>query len=153
MNFIGLLAFVAVAAIYDLRERRIPNGLSIACGIAGLVAGVARSGGAGLADSGLAVALGVGAMIPFFALGWIGAGDAKLAGALAGWLGAAELPRFLAATLVAGGALSALVMAIEIASRRMKAERDERGSRFGEVPYALALGVGAIAAFLSGGVR
>ena len=150
---LGLLVFVALAAVYDLRERRIPNRLVAACGIAGLLAGVARAGGAGLADSGIAMMLATATLFPLFALGWIGAGDAKLAGAFGGWLGAALLPYFLAATLVAGGILSAIVIAIDLVLRRRKPARDARGSHFGEVPYGLAVGVGAIAAFISGGVR
>ena len=149
--FIGLLVFVTLAGIYDLRERRIPNALVAACGITGLVAGVARAGGAGLADSGIAILLGVTLLFPLFALGWIGAGDAKLAGALGGWLGTAAMPLFLASTLVAGGALSATMIAFDLAFRRRKPVRDERGSRFGEVPYALAVGAGAIVAVIGAG--
>lgn len=142
---LGLLVFVTLAAVYDLRERRIPNELVLACGVVGLATGVVRAGGAGLADSAISMILGAAVLFPVFALGWIGAGDAKLAGALGAWLGSALLPCFLAATVVAGGALSAAMIAL--------ATRDERGSRFGEVPYALAVGAGAIVAFVSGGAR
>src|SRR6185503_12038529 len=117
-----------LAAIYDLRERRIPNGLVLVCGITGLMTGVVREGGAGLADSAIAMILATALLFPAFALGWLGAGDAKLAGALGAWLGAASLPRFLAATFVAGGILSAIVIAVDLALRRRKAVRDERGS-------------------------
>jgi prepilin peptidase CpaA len=150
---LGLLVFVTLAAVYDLRERRVPNELVLACGIAGLVVGVVREGGAGLADSGIAMILGTALLFPAFMLGWIGAGDAKLAGALGAWLGFALLPRFLAATVVTGGLLSAGVIALDLAFGRRKSRRDERGSRFGEVPYALAIGAGAIVAFVSGGGR
>ena len=153
MITIGLLVFVTLAAVYDLRERRVPNELVLACGIVGLVAGVVRGGGAGLADSGIAMILGTALLFPAFVLGWIGAGDAKLAGALGAWLGWDLLPRFLAATFVSGGVLSAGMMALALAFGRRKSERDERGSRFGEVPYALAVGAGAIVAFVSGGGR
>ena len=153
MITIGLLVFVTLAAVYDLRERRVPNELVLACGIVGLVAGVVRGGGAGLADSGIAMILGTALLFPAFVLGGIGAGEATRAGALGAWLGFALLPRFLATTVVTGGLLSAGVIVLDLALGKRKSRRDERGSRFGEVPYALAVGAGAIVAFVSGGGR
>jgi Flp pilus assembly protein protease CpaA len=143
---IGLATFVTLAMIYDLRERRIPNVLVLVGGIFGLAIGAAHGGGTGLADAGLGMIGAGGILFPAFALGWLGAGDVKLAGALGAWLGLAAVPLFLAATLVAGSLVSAAVIAVDLVRRRRR-ERDERGSRFGEVPYALAVGAGAIVAF------
>lgn len=143
---LGLLGFVGVAVFFDLRERRVPNALVLLGAIVGLAAGVAREGGTGFVEASLGMLVAGGLLFPAFALGWLGAGDVKLAGALGAWLGLAAVPLFLAATLVAGSLVSAAVIAVDRIRRRWL-ERDARGSRYGEVPYALAVGAGAVVAF------
>lgn len=150
---IGLVGFVVSAAIYDLRERRIPNRLVAIGSVLGLFAGAVRGGEAGLADALLALAIAGATLFPAFVMGWLGAGDVKLAGALAAWLGTDAVPQFLLATVVAGGVVSAALIAFEIIRQRRKTKADENGSRFSAVPYALAIGAGAIAAFVGGGAR
>lgn len=150
---IGLVGFVLVAVLYDLRERRIPNRLVVTCSVFGLVAGALRGGEAGLTDAALALALAGATLFPAFVFGWLGAGDVKLAGAIAAWLGTDAVPRFLMATVIAGGVVSGLLIAFEILRQRRKAKPDESGSRFSAVPYALAIGAGAIVTFVAGGAR
>jgi prepilin peptidase CpaA len=86
-----LLALLTLAAVIDLRRRRIPNWLTfglIASGLARawLVAGVAGAAGLIHATAGLFAA----ASIPFFlfALGALGGGDVKLLAGVGAWLGA-----------------------------------------------------------------
>jgi prepilin peptidase CpaA len=95
-----------VAAIIDVRCRRIPNQLTVPLFLTGVAWWVAARGMGGLADAlaGMAVA---GA--PFFLL-WLtgggGAGDAKMMFAIGAWLGPVD--GFLAtlAVALAGGILS-----------------------------------------------
>lgn len=156
-----LIAIVAAATVFDLREQRIPNWL-VGFGAAGALAWHATSpfgSGALFALAGLVV--GVGALMPLYALGAMGAGDAKLMGTVGAFLGSASVLGAVLATFIAGGIL-ALAAAMRkrmvpqlvanlrmmVALRGMQAGGGERrgpgqlpGS-VGKMPYALAIAAG-----------
>jgi len=76
------------ACVSDLRTRRIPNELVVALA----VLGIAYSAGTGPFPSGLiggmgGVATGLLLWLPFWLLGWLGAGDVKLFAGASAWLG------------------------------------------------------------------
>ncbi|MBN2575342.1 MAG: prepilin peptidase [Deltaproteobacteria bacterium] len=105
----GLLVVLLVtAALWDIRRRRIPNALSAAVFLAGLVGAVLSAGWlsalSGLAASVLTVAI---FWIPW-RKGMVGGGDVKLAGAAAACVGLSLLHEYLLAIALAG-ALVALV--------------------------------------------
>lgn len=84
--FTFLLVFACVS---DLRTRRIPNHLVLAL----IVLGVAYSIGIGsfrlgLLHSSVGFAAGLVIWLPFWLLGWLGAGDVKLFAGASTWLGA-----------------------------------------------------------------
>jgi len=120
------LAFLPAALILGLPPMLI--GVSLAVGLAGLVAGVAM-----------------------FALNWIGGGDAKLFAAASLWLGLTAMGPFLAWTGVAGGALAVSLLLL----RRTPLASLIAGPAWvgrllepkGDVPYGVAIAVGALAAF------
>ena len=85
LSFVG--AFTVLAAVRDLRTRRIPNFLTVPMFLSGLVYQAAFHGWAGLADAGLAFLLGFGTLFVLWLIGGGGGGDAKLMGALSVWLG------------------------------------------------------------------
>ncbi|GLK79559.1 MULTISPECIES: A24 family peptidase [Methylopila] len=108
---IVLPALVVVAAVSDLLTMTIPNRLVLA--LVAAFAATAPFAGLGLQDLGLhlaaaAAVLAVG--IALFIPGWIGGGDAKLAAALALWLGFAPLLEWLVLFALFGGALTLGVM-------------------------------------------
>src|SRR5437763_15114898 len=84
-----LLVLVLIAAVYDVRYRRIPNWLTLL----GVVLGVAMNtflyrGWPGLRFSLAGLALAFGVYVLLYALRAMGAGDVKLmaaVGAIAGW--------------------------------------------------------------------
>ncbi len=81
-------AMLVFACIQDLRTRRIPNQLVLLMA----VTGIAYSSGFGTLSEGLARGvggLGIGLLfwLPFWLLGWLGAGDVKLFAAGSAWLG------------------------------------------------------------------
>jgi len=83
----ALVALVLSAAVTDIRSRRIPNSLTLAGVIAGLVLQLALGGWLGLRASLLGLAVGFVVLLPPFLLRGGGAGDVKLmagVGALAG---------------------------------------------------------------------
>ncbi|MEX0739089.1 MAG: prepilin peptidase [Pseudohongiella sp.] len=122
------------ALICDLRQRRIPNFLSLAGFGAGLVLHGWLAGwhGAGFALlSGLTL---LATMFGLFALGWLGAGDVKLlaaAGAIGGSLNTAL--NIVLVTGVTGGVLG-LIMLLRY------------GRSAHSVPYAVAIAIGTLLA-------
>lgn len=79
--------FTAVAAVMDIRTRRIPNKLTVPVFGLGLVYQLAFNHLPGLADAGLAFLLGFGLLFVLWMIGGGGGGDVKLMGALSVWLG------------------------------------------------------------------
>ena len=150
-----LLAFpaaVIAAAITDATSYIIPNRLSAALAVAFLPAALAA--GLPLHTFAVCAALGVAALaagIGLFALRVMGGGDAKLMAACLLWLGPAAITPFLLWTAVAGGGLAVSLLL----ARRLPAPVTATGPRWvgrllqpgGDVPYGVAIAVGALAAF------
>jgi prepilin peptidase CpaA len=107
----GLLTLLILAAMTDLRERRIPNWLT--AGVAGLYplyALVSPAPLAWLAAVGIAVAMfALGALL--FARALIGGGDVKLIAAVSLWAGPELLPGFGLVTALTGGGLGLAALA------------------------------------------
>lgn len=106
-----------VAAVCDVRTRRIPNLLSGSVLVAGFAWAAVTGGWAGLAD---ALAGGCLLAFPFvllFAIGGGGAGDAKLMGALGSWLGLVNGSIALVAVLLSGGVLA---IGFSLAAKRFR---------------------------------
>lgn len=146
---IAFPALMAFAAASDLLTMTIPNQLSLA-----LVAGfamLATFGGFSLEAIGLHVAAGLAMLVvtfAFFAFGWIGGGDAKLAAVTALWLGFEPLPDYLILTALGGGVLSVSILLL----RRWPLPGFARGwtwlARLHDpncgVPYGIALAAAAL---------
>jgi prepilin peptidase CpaA len=104
-------ALMALAACSDLLTMRIPNMLVLATGAAFLV--LALFIGMDIAQIGWHVAAGalvLAITFGFFAAGWIGGGDAKLAAAIALWFGFDLLLPFLLYASILGGALTLFIL-------------------------------------------
>ena len=99
-------AISAVAAVWDIKSRRIPNLLTLpafACAL--LLRGILF----GWKEASLALVAGLLAGIVFFLFhiaGGMGAGDVKLITALAPFYGLAALPYLLIFTSIAGGVMA-----------------------------------------------
>ena len=149
-------ALVVVAGLKDATSYTIPNWISL--GLLAAFAPVALICGAPLASIGLCVATGVVALMVgmgMFAAGWIGGGDAKLFAAAALWLGwPAALP-FMLVTGLAGGALTLGLLSLRsgwfepILAGSPPWVR-KLGAQDGDIPYGVAIAVGALAAFPQG---
>jgi prepilin peptidase CpaA len=108
-----LIAIVAVAAIYDLRFRRIPNWLNLSGVILGLLLNTVFFARAGLIGAVLGIGFALMVYVPLYLIRGMGAGDVKLmaaVGAIAGpwnWLG------IFVATALLGGVVSLVFVALK----------------------------------------
>jgi prepilin peptidase CpaA len=106
---------IAAAAI-DLNTRRVPNPLTGAVGLAGLLLALSGHGRVGVGAAIAGCAIGVLLMLPGHIFGATGGGDVKLLGALGTLLGPWTTMTAFMLTAVAGGALA---IAVAIHRRRL----------------------------------
>jgi prepilin peptidase CpaA len=159
LQFALLLIFPAlavVAALKDVTSYTIPNWISLALVVA--FAPAALASGASLTTMGLCLAAGLAALLAgmgMFAAGWIGGGDAKLFAASVLWLGWPAAAPFMLVTAMAGGALTLGLLSLrsgwfEPILAGSPAWIRKLGSKGGDIPYGVAIAVGALAAFPQG---
>lgn len=104
---------MAYAASSDLLTMRIANWLVVALALAYFA--LALLAQIPLADIGVSVAIAAVVLVvafTFFAFGWIGGGDAKLASATALWVGFGLMLPYLIYAALLGGGLTLLILAI-----------------------------------------
>jgi prepilin peptidase CpaA len=90
----------------DLRTRRIPNWLTVPGFVLGITLRAVTGGWMGVKTSLLGAALGLLLLLPFVLLKALGAGDAKLAGALGAFVGPAVLTDLLFASVFVAGVMA-----------------------------------------------
>jgi prepilin peptidase CpaA len=162
----GLIAVVLVGVWTDVRTRRIPNGLTAFALLAALAVR-AVFGLAALLDGVLGAGLALVLLLPLFALGGVGGGDAKLLVAVGAFLGPGGFLVALLATAIAGGVMS-LVYAVRrgvilpvLLNTRGLLKYVVTGGRSGErstlatpgalsVPYGVAIAAGTLFALWYG---
>ncbi len=100
----GVTSVVAlVAAVIDFRRFRVPNVLTFPLCLSGLLFHTIVHGWAGLQYSAAGIGLGILALIVFYIVGVMGAGDVKLLAAVGAWIGPVNtLYVFCVAGLAAG---------------------------------------------------
>jgi prepilin peptidase CpaA len=142
LTFCALSLFVA-AAVFDARERRIPNALCLGLALAGLLRlGIAVAAGVSpwLPAADLAAALAIfllGAVA--FGFGLLGGGDVKLLAAGTLWVGTPGLSAFLVATVLSGGLLALLFLGWRLV-------RTDRHALDTMLPYGIAIASGGLLA-------
>ena len=157
-----LITFIALTVGFDLQQGRIPNWL-ILVGVLGGIAVNTMKGLDQLLYSLFGLGLGVGILILPFALGWLGAGDVKLLGAVGSILGVSWMPRVFFYSALAGGLLALYVVCFRargglafgrlwldlklfLVSRGGVAPGPAIGTR-SCVPLGVAIGLGTLIAF------
>jgi prepilin peptidase CpaA len=145
---VPLLAIVAVATFTDLRERRIPNALSVGGAALGLLVNAVHFGLAGAVLAVLGWALCLVCFLPLYMTGGTAAGDVKLIGMVGAFLG--PMNGFVACgfALMAGASLGVLVMTWrEYVAPRLSSDTGAV-EMLDKIPYAGAITLGAVAAVL-----
>ncbi len=168
----GLLVAVALSAVwFDVRERRIPNALTV--GALGLALLLRATLGAGELVAGLTgAAIGFGLALPFFLVGGLGGGDVKLLAAVGAFLGPGRIWFALLVMALVGGVMAVFVIARNRAFRDTAANLHAILATFGSrtftgwkgegsgaavtletpgvltVPYGVAIAAGAIGSWL-----
>ena len=155
MVILSLAAWLfALVAWGDLRERRIPNELSLGVAALGVVR-LAMAADLSFAGYTIAAAGGVLAVAFFlFSLGIIGGGDAKVAAATTLLVGYPNVGAFLVAMALGGGVVTVLILA-EQKARRFLARNppppepastsDEKpAASLPTVPYGIAIGAAGL---------
>lgn len=102
---VALLALLAVAAVSDWRFYRIPNWLTFGGALFALVYGTlaARTPMAGAASAFGGLGVGFAAMVPFYVIGVMGAGDVKLMAMSGAFIGPEQTLMAVLFTFIAGG--------------------------------------------------
>jgi len=105
----ALLAGLGCGAVIDMRQRRIPNVVSVTTAAVGVALAASGLSGLTVASSLAGLAAGFALMLPGHIIGGTGAGDVKLFAAAGTLLGTGRiLPAFLFVA-IAGGGLAVLV--------------------------------------------
>ena len=142
-------ALMAFAASSDLLTMTISNRVSLI--LAGSFFLLAIWIGMPLSTIGMHVAAGFTVLVVtfiFFARGWIGGGDAKLAAATALWLGFDQLLNYLTIASLLGGMLTLLIMRFRLMPLPALLANQEWAKRLHRmdagVPYGIALALAAL---------
>ena len=147
-----LPVLMIIAATSDVMSFRIPNWLTIATGLSFFP--LAFATGMPMDVFGYHILAGIilfAAGFGLFSFGLFGGGDAKLIAAAGLWFGTEQSITFIILTVLVGGVLAiavALWSAINIHWESLDSSLHKRFSGIKpNVPYGLAIAIGAIAAF------
>jgi prepilin peptidase CpaA len=104
-------AVVSVAAVCDVRWRKIPNWLTLSALVGGVVLQTAHFGLIGVQIALAGAALGLCMLLPFYVIHAMGAGDVKLLAALGALVGPQALVSLATYAALAGGVISFVILA------------------------------------------
>jgi prepilin peptidase CpaA len=110
-TYIIALAVGFIACVTDLKDRRIPNVLTLGAAAGALVFHAVSGHTGGLAQAVAGWFVGAAIFFVPFALGGLGGGDVKLLAALGAWIGPVDAVWMGLYTGIAGGVLALLVAA------------------------------------------
>lgn len=103
--------FLVLGAVIDGLTLRVPNWLTIPMILSGWVAGLVLCGWSGLWASLLGTLVGLGLLLPLYAIGGMGAGDVKLLAGVGAWIGAQHTLGGFVAAVICGAILAILLVA------------------------------------------
>jgi len=129
---VAMVVFTTVAAAWDLREKRIPNKLTLPMFFAGWVYQIAFHGWAGVLDGMAGFAIGFGVLFVLWFIGGGGGGDVKLMGAMSVWMGFQMTLLVLVASTATVVLLTLGAVAWGIMNRGMRKTQERLKGKVGE---------------------
>jgi prepilin peptidase CpaA len=141
-------ALLVVAAVSDIRVRLIPNWVVLAI-IATFVPWLLFNPDVSLLSSLEAGAIAFGIGVVLYALKFVGAGDSKLAGAVALFVGLEDLPQFGLIMVLAGGVLAVINLASNPTRAYVIFQTRGRGDPERGVPYGVAIALAGLVTMLA----
>lgn len=168
LSTMALLALLGPACWFDVRERRIPNVVTVAGAIGALLLRLSVGLGVFL-DGMLGAGLALLVVLTPFVLGWLGGGDVKLLGAVGAFMGVDRLFGALVVIAAVGGLLAVveatrrralvrtLIGTLGVARQWAVFGRADVASGVGlsgtlSVPYGVAIAIGSLAWWFMGGM-
>jgi prepilin peptidase CpaA len=157
---LALSALMVAAAVFDVRTRRVPNALTVSGFVIAIVLRFVAGPGAGI-DGLTGAILAFVLSLPFFVLGVLGGGDAKLLIVVGAFMG----PRDLLIAMLLIASVGGIIGALDAARRgvllpvlyncgdilkswatlgRRGSNRSLANSDAVAIPYGVAIGVGAL---------
>ena len=136
--FAALYPALLGASVIDWRSHQIPNSLVLFIALTGILYQSLDYGATGFVQSLAGMAIGLCALLPFYLMKGMAAGDVKLMAAVGAWLPLLTLSTAVLLTLIAGGVMG-LVFTKHI---RWRAQHTG-------VPYAGAIATGTILSTLT----
>lgn len=119
INYAPLLALVGWAAVVDLRERRIPNWLTLLLILGGMARSFMAASAVGPGASVLGIFAGAAIPLALFAIGAMGGGDVKLMAGVGAWLGPWPVLAVLVVEKVIGLAIVLVQSAVQGKTRAL----------------------------------
>jgi prepilin peptidase CpaA len=109
----GLVSVIlVVAAVIDGRELRVPNWITFPLVISGWLASGIFFGFEGVAASLWGTAVGLGVLLPAYAIGGMGAGDVKLMAGVGAWVGASQTFWAFIVSAIIGAIIAVAMVAV-----------------------------------------
>jgi len=163
-----LSAVLIVAAVIDGWKLKVPNWITFPLVISGWLYSAACFGWTGLGWSLVGTAVGLGLLLPLYAIGGMGAGDVKLLAGEAAWVWGTVTFYAFCLSAIAGGVIALLMvlwrrnwrhhhamfvgLLAEILSvrdpSRLSVLAAERKSTMLLLPYGIPIAIGTIAYFI-----
>jgi prepilin peptidase CpaA len=157
-----LLTLLVLAAVIDARSYRIPNAITVAGMVLGVLVTMAEGPGmlVGLGRGVAGLALGLIALLPLYVFSIAGAGDVKLMAMVGAFVGVPDVFPALLFVLITGGVMAVFVVVSRGLTRRVVANlvfllraatataitgvrgTDTRMVSAGRLPYAVCICVG-----------
>lgn len=118
--------FILIAAIVDLRVRRIPNGLTVPAALMGLAYHTLAPQGQGIGFALAGFGVGFALLLLPWMLGGGGMGDVKLLAALGVWLGPVGILVAFAGSAVCGAVMAVVVIIGNMLQQGLMATRGKQ---------------------------
>lgn len=109
----GLVSVILiVAAVIDGRELKVPNWITFPLIISGWLASGIIYGWGGVGASLWGTAIGLGLLLPAYAIGGMGAGDVKLLAGVGAWVGASQTFWAFMVSAIIGAIIAVIMVAV-----------------------------------------